>query len=64
MSKKEKDFAYYTVSETAELIRVSNKTVIRLIKAGKLKALNVSVGKRFIYRIPREEIELFTEVCV
>ena len=44
-----------TVAEVAEVLRVSNMTVYRLIKAGELSALRV--GKN--YRIRESELEAF-----
>jgi excisionase family DNA binding protein len=44
-----------TVAEVAEVLRVSNMTVYRLIKAGDLPALRV--GKN--YRIRESELEAF-----
>lgn len=44
-----------TVAEVAEVLRVSNMTVYRLIKAGELPALRV--GKN--YRIRESELEAY-----
>lgn len=44
-----------TVDEVAELMRVSNMTVYRLIKSGALAALRV--GKN--YRIRNEDVERY-----
>jgi excisionase family DNA binding protein len=44
-----------TVGEVAQLMRVSNMTVYRLIKAGQLGALRV--GKN--YRIRRRDVERY-----
>ena len=44
-----------TVTEVAEVLRVSNMTVYRLIKGGELSALRV--GKN--YRIRESELEAF-----
>ena len=44
-----------TVAEVAEVLRVSNMTVYRLIKGGELAALRV--GKN--YRIRESELEIF-----
>ena len=44
-----------TVTEVAEVLRVSNMTVYRLIKSGELAALRV--GKN--YRIRESELEAF-----
>jgi excisionase family DNA binding protein len=44
-----------TVGEVAQLMRVSNMTVYRLIKAGQLSALRV--GKN--YRLRRRDVERY-----
>lgn len=44
-----------TVAEVADLLRVSNMTVYRLIKAGDLAALRV--GKN--YRIRRQDLDAY-----
>lgn len=45
----------FTVAEVADVLRVSNMTVYRLIKAGELPALRV--GKN--YRIREHDLEVF-----
>ena len=45
----------FTVAECAEVMRVSNMTVYRLIKSGELPALRVGKG----YRIFESDLELF-----
>jgi excisionase family DNA binding protein len=45
----------FTVAEVADVLRVSNMTVYRLIKAGELPALRV--GKN--YRIREHDLEAF-----
>lgn len=54
---KEKDIGndFYLVEEFAEKLRVSNMTIYRYIKAGKLKAFKI--GKEF--RIKKDEYEKF-----
>lgn len=46
-----------TVGEVAQVMRVSNMTVYRLIKSGQLAALRV--GKN--YRIRRKDVERYLE---
>jgi excisionase family DNA binding protein len=46
-----------TVGEVANIMRVSNMTVYRLIKSGQLAALRV--GKN--YRIRRKDVERYLE---
>ena len=53
MSNKQKEF--YLVEELAKKLRVSNMTIYRYIKAGKLKAYKI--GKEF--RIDKEEFNKF-----
>lgn len=55
--KEERDAGndFYLVEEFAEKLRVSNMTIYRYIKAGKLKAFKI--GKEF--RIKKDEYEKF-----
>lgn len=53
MNKQEKEF--YLVEELAEKLRVSNMTIYRYIKAGKIEAYKI--GKEL--RIAREEFDKF-----
>ncbi len=46
---------YYTVDEVAKRLRVSRRTIQRMIEAGELRALRV----RDLYRIPRASLEQF-----
>ena len=43
----------YTVTEVANKFSVSRQTVLKWIKAGKIKAVKVVK----VYRIPKEELE-------
>ncbi len=49
--------AYLTVAEVAEMLRVSNMTVYRLINAGSLSA--VRVGKS--YRLTEEDVDRYLQ---
>lgn len=53
ISKNEKEF--YLVEELASVLRVSNMTIYRYIKAGKIKAYKI--GKEF--RIGKGEFQSF-----
>ena len=55
MSNKQKEF--YLVEELAKKLRVSNMTIYRYIKAGKLKAYKI--GKEF--RIDKKEFNKFLD---
>ena len=46
---------YYSTKEVAEKLSLNKQTILSLINTGKLKAANVAVGKRAIYRITQEE---------
>ncbi len=46
-----------TVAEVADLLRVSNMTVYRLIKAGQIGAIRV--GKN--YRIPQADLDAYLQ---
>lgn len=46
-----------TVEEAAELLKVSRRTVTRMIETKRLKAQNIGFGKeRSFYRIPTSEL--------
>lgn len=47
----------FTVAEVAEVMRVSNMTVYRLIRSGELPALRVGKG----YRIFESDLEAFLQ---
>ena len=51
----------YTVNECAKLLNSSDKTIRRLIRKGKLQALDIGAGSRNVYRIPASELERFVE---
>ena len=44
---------FYTVKEVADRLRVSAKTIYRLVERGELRAIRLGD----VYRIPREEFE-------
>ena len=46
----------FTLKETAKILRVSERSVLRYLKAGKLKAAKLGV-----WRIMRSDIEKFLE---
>jgi excisionase family DNA binding protein len=50
---------YYSTKEVAEKLSLNKQTILSLINTGKLKAANVAVGKRAIYRITQEELNKF-----
>lgn len=45
-----------SVAEVAALLRITEDTVRREIKAGSLRAENYGSGKNAVYRIPREAL--------
>jgi excisionase family DNA binding protein len=42
---------YYTIHELADLLKVNQRTIVTLIKDGRLMALNVGTKKRAHWRI-------------
>jgi excisionase family DNA binding protein len=52
---------FLQVKEIAAAMKVSVNSVIRLVKDGRLPALNLSRGRRATYRIPREAFEQFKQ---
>jgi excisionase family DNA binding protein len=57
VAREKQKFEFLTVSEVAQLMRVSNMTVYRLIKAGSLKA--VQVGNR--YRVKESDVHQYLD---
>ena len=56
---EEKEFL--TIRDTAKLLACSEKQIRRYIEKSVLKAANIGLGKRRIYRIPREAIDSFVQ---
>lgn len=56
-TQRDPDVPLMTVAEVAEVLRVSNMTVYRLIRSGQLAALRV--GKN--YRIRRQDLDRYLE---
>jgi excisionase family DNA binding protein len=52
---------FLRVKEIAVAMKVSVNSVIRLVKDGRLPALNLSRGRRATYRIPRDAFEQFKQ---
>lgn len=52
---------FYTVDQFAKLLNVSENTIRRAIKEGRIHACRPGIGKRSPYRIPDTEIE---RICV
>jgi len=50
---------FYSPKEAAEILSVNRKTILTLVNSGRIKATNVAVGTRALYRIPRAELENF-----
>ena len=50
---------FYTLDEVAERMQITKRTVQRLIKAGKLKSINLGVGKRPVIRVWQKELDRF-----
>ncbi len=56
MNNNKKKIQLYTTQEVADILRVSRRTVYRLIKSGKLKA--VMIGQ---WRIKAEDLDKFLD---
>ena len=50
--------AYLTVAQAAAVLNCSPKQVRRLIKAGRIPAIDVGTGRQGSYRIRRADIEI------
>lgn len=49
----------YSVKEAARILDVHPRTIYRLIKIGKLKAINISLGDKNIWKIHDTAIQQF-----
>lgn len=54
--------AVLSVAEVAALLRITEDTVRREIKAGTLQAENYGSGRNAVYRIPREALDAWREL--
>ena len=50
---------YYTVIEVSNILNLCHLTVRRLIKTGKLSAINVGTGKKNLWRISKTKLNEF-----
>ena len=48
---------FYTILEFSKILKLNVRTVSKLIRIGKIKALNVGCEKRAIYRIYDGELK-------
>lgn len=47
---------FYTVDEVAEILSVNKVLIFKLIRQGKLPAMNIGSGQRNVYRITVKDI--------
>lgn len=50
---------FFTPKEIANSLSVSTRTVINMIRTGKLRAVNVAGLKRMTYRVYEKELDRF-----
>jgi excisionase family DNA binding protein len=48
-----------TVTEVSKILKIHTKTVWRLIRAKRLRAIDIGVGRQLRYRIRREDLDDF-----
>ena len=48
---------FYTVNEVAKILKVCTKTVVLMIRKGKLRAVEVGGSQRISYRVEKNELE-------
>lgn len=48
---------FFTVKQVAEALKVCPNEIYRLIKLGKIRATNISTGKKPVLRIPLTELQ-------
>jgi excisionase family DNA binding protein len=51
------DSAFLTIQEFADCVNIHHNTVRRMIKSGRISALQLGSGKKTVYRIPKSEID-------
>lgn len=54
--------SHYTVSELAQIFKYSPRTILRLIKEGRIHAFRLGKGKKAPYRIMQEEVGRLREI--
>jgi excisionase family DNA binding protein len=52
---------FYSPGELASALKVSSRTIYNMIRAGKIKAveIGVGIGERITYRIYKKELDRF-----
>jgi len=61
--KVEEKEKVYKPTEVAKILKIDVQTVLRLIRRGKIRAIKIYVSdNRYIYRIPKEEVERILSV--
>lgn len=50
---------FYTIKEVAEILSVCPKTVVSLIRDGKLKAVEIGGTERISFRVYEKELDRF-----
>jgi excisionase family DNA binding protein len=50
---------YFSTKEVAEMLSISIKTVLSLINSGRIKATNLAVGSRALYRVTSRDLNKF-----
>lgn len=48
---------YYTVEEFAKILKIGPQSIRRAIRAGRIQAFRVSIGKKAAYRISETEFD-------
>ena len=50
---------YFSPKEVAELLSINKKTVLSLINSGRIKATNIAIGSRALYRVTSSDLNKF-----
>lgn len=53
---------FYTTKELGRILKVTPRTIINMIKSGKIRAVIVGGSKRTTFRIYKKELERFMAV--
>jgi excisionase family DNA binding protein len=53
---------FYTTKELGSILKVTSRTIINMIKSGKIRAVIVGGSKRTTFRIYKKELDRFMAV--
>lgn len=58
----EPETEYLTTAQVAKILSLNTRSVTRMIRGGRIKAIDVNVnGLRSLYRVKRSDLDVFTK---